>query len=334
MTNIETIYLDSNICRYPHEVRQFGPYRGLAIDLIMWAAKQTFIPSFRQNPGLLLDTPEVVFHATDFSSFFGHNVNSLSQKLTKGGDVIFGLQPQRRAEYGRTVLDAMLFSMSMYKMGYEGKEYRVAGPRRETRKVLDTLSLFKRLTIVRRARSFVRYSMLVNPDFIQNNHYLSQLVHLPDYVSLRRPGTEKQPLGTSWTVGRFLYLRMRYAWGLWCTKENKGKLTFTENFEELKEIAGFEKTDNKKAASQLRKHLAEVCTLASIPFTAEVSKQAAAGRRAADGNWPDIYQVMLTKKPAVARAEQEEQRQQQAQQQQLNFQQQLASTSKRKPVKK
>ena len=59
MTNIETIYLDSNICRYPHEVRQFGPYRGLAIDLIMWVAKLTFIPSFRQNPDLLLDTPQV-----------------------------------------------------------------------------------------------------------------------------------------------------------------------------------------------------------------------------------------------------------------------------------
>ena len=91
MANIETIYLDSNICRYPHEVRQFGPYRGLAIDLIMWVAKETFIPSFRQNPALLLDTPEVTFHATDFSSFFGHSSNSLSQKLTKGGSVIFAL---------------------------------------------------------------------------------------------------------------------------------------------------------------------------------------------------------------------------------------------------
>jgi hypothetical protein len=328
MANIEIIYLDSNICRYPHEVRQFGPYRGLAIDLIMWVAKETFIPSFRQHAGLLLDTPEVVFHATDFSSFFGHNVNSLSQKLTKGGDAIFALQPQRRAEYGRTILDATLFSMSMYKMGYEGKEYRVAGPRQETRKTLDTLSLFKRLTITRKARSFVRFSMIVNPDFIQNNHYLSQLINLADYTSLRREGTEKQPLGTSWTVGRFLYLRMRYAWGLWCTKSNKGKRTFTENFEELKEIAGFEKTENKKAASQLRKHLVEVCKLASIPFTAEVSKVATTGHRQADGTFEDVYEVVLTKKPEVAKAEAEELKREQLQQTQLQFQKKLGTVAK------
>ena len=334
MANIETIYLDSNICRYPHEVRQFGPYRGLAIDLIVWAAKETFIPSFRQNPGLLLDTPEITFHAADFYSFFGHSRNSLSRSLTPGGEAIFRFQAPRRAEYGRTILDATLFSMSMFNLGYVGKEYRVAGPHRETRKVLDTLSLFKRLTIIRRARSFVRYSMIVNPDFIQNNHYLSQLINLADYASLRRPGTEKQPLGTSWTVGRFLYLRMRYAWGLWCTKENKSKLSFTENFEELKEIAGFEKTETKKAASQLRRHLAQVCALESIPFTAEVSKQATTGRRLPDGSFPDNYQVVLTKKPAVAKAEQQEQRQQQAQQQQLAFQQQLAGTSTRKLVRK
>lgn len=328
MTNIGTIYLDSNICRYPHEVRQFGPYRGLAIDLIVWASKETFIPSFRQNPALLFDTPEITFHATDFNAFFGHNRNSLSQSLTKGGEAIFALQPQRKAEYGKTILDAVLFSMSMYKMGYEGKEYRVAGPRRETRKTLDTLSLFKKLTIVRKARSFVRYSMIVNPDFIQNNHYLSQLINLPDYASLRRPGTEKQPLGTSWTVGRFLYLRMRYAWGLWCTKENKGKRTFTENFEELKEIAGFEKTDNRKAASQLRKHLVEVCKLASIPFTAEVSKLATTGRRQADGSFENLYEVVLTKKPDVVKAEAEELKQQQNQQTQLNFQKNLAVMAK------
>jgi hypothetical protein len=31
MTNIETIYLDSNICRHPHAVQQFGHTRGGAI---------------------------------------------------------------------------------------------------------------------------------------------------------------------------------------------------------------------------------------------------------------------------------------------------------------
>ena len=68
MANVEKIYLDSNICRYPHEVLQYGPYGGLAIDLIVWAAKETFIPSFRQNLALLLDTPEITFHAADFTA--------------------------------------------------------------------------------------------------------------------------------------------------------------------------------------------------------------------------------------------------------------------------
>jgi hypothetical protein len=167
----------------------------------------------------------------------------------------------------------------------------------------------------------------MNSDFIQKSHYLSQLINLPDYTSLRRPGTEKQPLGTSWTVGRFLYLRMRYAWGLWCSESNKGKRPFIENFGELKEIAGFEKNDNKKAASQLRKHLVEVCQLASIPFTAEVSKVATTGHRQADGSFENVYEVVLTKKPDVVKAKAEELKREQLQQTQLQFQKNLGTVA-------
>jgi hypothetical protein len=110
MANAEGIYLDSNICRYPHGVGQFGPYRGLAIDLIVWAAKETFIPSFRQNGALLLDTPEITFHASDFYHLFGHSRNSLLQPLSKGGEVIFAMNPRMRTDYGGTILDATLFS--------------------------------------------------------------------------------------------------------------------------------------------------------------------------------------------------------------------------------
>ena len=328
MANIEAIYLDSNICRYPHEVRQFGPYRGLAIDLIVWVAQETFIPSFRQNLGLLLDTPSVTFHASDFYQQFGHSRNSLLQPLSKGGQVIFAMYPQKREKYGRTILDALLFAMSVYSLAYDEKEYKLAGPQRETRNILKTLKLFNELEIVRRDRSFVRYTMAVNPSFVQNNHFLSQLVHLADYASLRTAGTEDEPRGSSWTVGRFLYLRMRYAWGLWCSKANKGKLTFTENFEELKEIAGFEKTDNKKAASLMRGHLKKVCALDSIPFTAAINKVESHGRRREDGTIEDAYEVVLTKKPDVAKAEAEELKRQQNQQTQLNFQKNLAVVAK------
>jgi hypothetical protein len=324
MANIETIYLDSNICRYPHEVRQFGPYRSLAMDLIVWAAKETFIPSFRQNLGLLLDTPAITFQATDFYQVFGHSRNSLLQPLSKGGQAIFAMYPNHREKYGRTILDALLFAMSVYSLAYDEKEYRLAGPRRETRDILKTLKLFKGLEIVRHDRSFVRYSMLVNPEFVQNNHFLSQLVHVADYASLRTAGTEEEPRGSSWAVGRFLYLRMRYAWGLWSSKDNKGKLTFIENFKELKEISGFEKTPAKKAASLLRSHLKRVCALDSIPFTAEITKVESIGRHQIDDSMEGEYQVVLTKKPNIVKAEAEELKRQQSQRSQLNFQKNVA----------
>ncbi|QNE42220.1 hypothetical protein F1C16_21580 (plasmid) [Hymenobacter sp. NBH84] len=315
MANVDKIYLDSNICRYPHEVRQYGPYAGLAIDLVMWTAKETFIPSFRQNLALLLETPSVTFHAADFYGFFGHSRSSLLQPLSKGGLAIFAFRENHREEYGRCILDAILYSMSINSIGYLTKEYRVAGPARETRYILDTLKLFKQLVIARRERAYVRYTLQVNPDFVQNNHFQSQLVYLPDYVSLRTAGTENEPAGTSWTVGRFLYLRMRYAWGLWCTKENKSKNAFIENFDELKEIAGFKKTATKKAASLLRGYLAKVCALDSIPFTAQVNKVEASPKRQADGTQQDAYEVVLTKKPTQSQAEKEQRRQQQIQQQ-------------------
>ncbi|MBO3272963.1 hypothetical protein [Hymenobacter defluvii] len=331
MANIEKIYLDSNICRYPHEVLQYGPYGGLAIDLVVWVARETFVPSFRQNLALLLDTPNVTFHAADFYSVFGHRRGALLSALTKGGEVIFAMRPKHRETYGRTILDATLYSMSMHSMGFESREYRVAGPRRETRYTLDTLKLFKQLVITRKDRSFVRYNMSVNPDFVQNNHFLSQVIDLGDYVSLRTAGTENDPDGSSWTVGRFLYLRMRYAWGLWCTKDNKSKSKFIENFNELKEIAGFYKTTNKKAASLLRGYIARVCALESIPFTAEVIKIESTAKRQVDGSIEDAYQVVLAKKPSQEKAEKEQlkHQQEQAQRQQIRMQFQDQPTHKR-----
>jgi hypothetical protein len=121
---------------------------------------------------------------------------------------------------------------------------------------------------------------------------------------------------------------MRYAWGLWCSKDNKRKLTFTENFGDLKEISGFEKTPAKKAASLLRGHLKRVCALESIPFTAEITKVESIGRRQADGSIEDEYQVLLTKKPEVAKAEAEEQKRQKLQKNQLDFQQNLDAAFK------
>ena len=332
MTNVEKIYLDSKICRYPHEVRQFGPYRALAIDLIVWAAKETFIPSFRQNMGLLADTPEITFHASDFYRLFGHSRNSLLQPLSKGGEAIFAWRPNFRSDYGRTILDATLFSMSMFSLAYDQKEYRLAGSNQETRSKLSTLKLFKGLTIMRKGRSFVRYSMSVNPDFIQNNHFLSQLVTVADYTSLRTPGNESEPTGSSWTAGRFLYLRMRYAWGLWCSKANKSKAQFTENFAELKEIAGFDRTPAKHAASRLRGYLDRVCALESIPFTAEVVKVYSTAGRQRDGRIEDEYQVVLTKKPAVAKVEKEEEQQQKSLQTQRDFRSNLTAVAKRMKV--
>ena len=329
MANVEKIYLDSNICRYPHEVRQFGPYRALAIDLIVWAAKETFIPSFRQNIMRLADTPEITFHASDFYRLFGHSRNSLLQPLSKGGRIIFATRPHFRSDYGGAILDATLFSMSVSALVYDRKEYRLAGPNRETRSILSSLRLFKGLTIVRKSRSFVRYSMSVNPDFIQNNHFLSQLVTVADYTSLRTPGSESEPTGSSWTAGRFLYLRMRYAWGLWCSKANKSKAQFIENFAGLKEIAGFEKTPAKHAASRLRRYLDRVCALGSIPFTAEVVKVQSMAGRQTDGRIEDEYQVVLTKKPAVAKAEKEEEQRQKSLQTQLDFRSSLTATAKR-----
>jgi hypothetical protein len=332
MANAERIYLDSNICRYPHGVGQFGPYRGLAIDLIVWAAKETFIPSFRQNGALLSYVPGITFHASDFYRLFGHSRNSLLQPLSKGGEVIFAMHPRMRTDYGGTILDATLFSMSVYPLVYGEKEYRLAGPNRETRCVLSTLKLFHRLIITRKGRSFVRYSISDNLNFIQNNHFLSQLVTLGDYTSLRTAGTEKEPTGSSWTVGRFLYLRLRYAWGLWCSKANKSKAQFIENFAELKEIAGFEKTPAKKAASLLRGHLTRVCALESIPFTAEIVKVESAAGRGTDGRIEDEYQVVLTKKPAVLKAEKAEEQQQKSLQLQRNFRSNLATMAKQMKI--
>ncbi|WP_188816198.1 hypothetical protein [Hymenobacter cavernae] len=302
---------------------QFGPYGSLAIDLLVWAARETYVPNFRERLDLLIPTPTLIFHAADFYNLFGHRRNSVLKPLTPGGEAIFAYREKHRKEYGRCILDAVLYSMSTNSIAYSEKEYRVVDERRRTRYTLTSLKVFKGLTIERSQRAYVRYTMQANPDFVQNNHLLSQAISVPDYVSLRTAGTEHSKEGSSWTVGRFLYLRMRYAWGLWCTAENKAKAEFTENFEELLEIAGFVKTPPKKAASLLRGYLERVCTLASIPFTARIEKVTTQNaRRQQDGSRPDAYQVILTKK-ATQRAEEGEQMRMATEQQHQEQQQQV-----------
>ncbi|WP_324680816.1 hypothetical protein [Hymenobacter sp. GOD-10R] len=302
---------------------QFGPYGSLAIDLLVWAAKETYVPNFRERIDLLFPTPTLTFHAADFYNLFGHVRNSVLKPLTPGGEAIFAYRDKHRKDYGRCILDAVLYSMSTNSIAYAEKEYRVVDERRRTRYTLSTLKVFKGLTIERSSRAYVRYTMQANPDFVQNNHLLSQVISVPDYVSLRTAGTEHSKRGSSWMVGRFLYLRMRYAWGLWCTAENKGKAEFTENFDELLEIAGFVKTPPKKAASLLRGYLSRVCTLDSIPFTARIEKGSTQNaRRQQDGSRPDVYRVILTKK-TIQRADEDELHRVATEQQQEVVQQRL-----------
>jgi hypothetical protein len=323
MANVEKIYLDSNICRYPHEVLQFGPYGSLAIDLLVWAAKESFVPNFRERLDLLIPAPSITFHAADFYRLFGQRRTSVLKPLTPGGEAIFAYKEKLRKDYGRCILDATMFSMSTNSIAYTDKEYRVVDQRRQERYKLSSLKVFRGLEIVRSSRAFVRYTVEINPDFVQNNHFLSQLITIPDYVSLRTAGTDHAKVGSSWTVGRFLYLRMRYAWGLWCSADNKAKSEFTENFSELMEIAGFDKTPAKKAASLLRGYLERVCTLESIPFTARIEKvDAGAVRRLPDGSRPAAYQVILTKKAGQREQEAEQQRLATEQQQQNQLRQQ------------
>jgi hypothetical protein len=133
MPNVERIYLDSNICRYPHEVSQFGPYSSLAIDLLVWAAKETYIPNFRERLDLLIAPPSLTFHAADFYNLFGHRRNSVLRKLTPGGEGIFAYREKHRKVYGRYILDATLYSMSTHSIAYSEKEYRLVNERRQLR---------------------------------------------------------------------------------------------------------------------------------------------------------------------------------------------------------
>lgn len=229
MPNIAPIYLDTNFCRDPQVLRRcLGPNAGLLLDLLVFAAAKTHVPEGYRRPELLPGQGEgrwVRFHCSDFYREFGYNRQTL---LAKPGarlvaHVFAGGRQHYQAEYGRSVLDATLWGMSMNAVAFDKTRYQQFGPDRKLVQQLTTVQIFRDLKITRATRLglpvigeevegpeaqdeefelsgepevvgsaskciYVSYQLLVGGIFIRNNHYRPQPLVLADYLSLRTAG--------------------------------------------------------------------------------------------------------------------------------------------------
>lgn len=158
MTKIQPVYLDTNFCRDPQVLRKsFGPNLGLLLDLLVFAAARTHVAEGHRRSELLPAQGEgrwLRFHTSDFYREFGYNRQTLlappPPRLV--AHVFAGERQAYQAEYGRTVLDATLFSMSSNAVLFKRRYYQQFGADRKLHQQLKSLQIFQDLHITRASK--------------------------------------------------------------------------------------------------------------------------------------------------------------------------------------
>ena len=320
MTKVRPVYLDSNFCRFPHILKQYGPYESIALDLLVFIAGKTHRPTYKTNPINLQVHQRVYFHAQDFCKEFNHARQIATTKLTdKDREQLKDYSPTTKAEIV-SQLDYVLFMMMSRNATFDRtKRYQVAGPDGKVMVEWEALQVFGRLITNRteehrKDTEAIRYSMDVLAGFIGNNHHRGQRFFLEDYLRLVTEGgkadTERKPTKSgqprqvgrprAWVAGRRLFLRLIWKWGMWQEENRKLLDTLEDDFEELCEVANLMGGTDRLRATRLRDYLDRVCQLGDLPFTAEVRKvRPNFAARQATGKLPPPYQVVLTKRKAL-----------------------------------
>lgn len=155
MTKVHPVYLDTNFCRDPQVLRKsFGPNAGLLLDLLVFAASRTHVPEGYRRPELLPPKGEgrwIRFHTSDFYREFGYNRQTLLAKPTPRliAHVFAGERKAAQAEYGTSILDATLYSMSSNLLVFNKRFYQQFGPDKKVIQNLTSLQIFQGLHITR-----------------------------------------------------------------------------------------------------------------------------------------------------------------------------------------
>lgn len=332
MPNIDKVYLDSNFCRHPHWVRKWGKNEGLALDLLVYAAMKTHLPSYREEPWKLKEPGTVYFHASQFCEVFGHSPGALFSRPTSNQlEYVFrGAPAEHLATYGKCRLDTTLYAMCeralmFSNQVFERNQLEIGKEKKVVQTTLNSVQVFKELQVRHSPGNFVSYQFLVGSIFRTNNHLRPQLLDLADYASLRTPPTDNEKQGRCWVAGRYVYLYLLWVNGVMSMQKYRHLETFTADFNELcamiSEVKMPSEADKAKRrklseqelrkldgnllrfrASNLRSVLKEVCTLASVQFTPSVEPttlQQQNDYRNQYGKEAPAYIVSLTRK-AVA----------------------------------
>ncbi|MDU0372008.1 hypothetical protein ACFPAF_16520 [Hymenobacter endophyticus] len=308
-------------------MRCFGPYPGLALDILLFTAAKTLRPAYHQGQHQLQADQTIFFRASDIYSMFGHSrANLLSPASPETLDTWFKYEPDKRGKYEGWLLDSLLYQMSHRNLTVDERlPYVVARPSgKGIERVHDgSMQLFRKVTINREpgagAKRFpVGYELEVDGRFIQNNHLNYQTIYLDDYLRLVS-GTSKR----SWTNARMLYLRLRNVWGMW-QRENMKQLDVSfEHYFELCHMLDFkaawterenvsykhQQAVHRKNAFRLKELFAACCQLESIPFVATITPTSYADRNEysrQNKREAPPYKITLRKKSALSQQELEQ----------------------------
>jgi hypothetical protein len=318
MSKIHPVYLDSNFCKNPHYVKQYGPYSGVALDLLVFVASKTHRPNYKTNPINLHVHQHIYFHAQDFCKTFNHPRQLAHSKLPPAQVKELQKYPKSAQKGIVSQLDFTLFMMTAKNTMFdEGDSYKIAGPdgrvlvEWQAVQVFSTL-ITNRAVDTRADTQPISYQLDVLASFIGNNHHRGQGFLLADYLNIcvehaadvqqeltiNKSGTpRKKSKARTWPTGRRLFLRLIWKLGMWQEESRRSTRTQDEDYEELCEIANLTSANERQNASRLRDYLEAVCRLGNLPFTAEVVKvQSNYLARQLTGKTPPPYRVVLTKK--------------------------------------
>lgn len=246
-----SVSLCSNLMRAPQVFDQYGPsIAGVARDLVIWAAWN--------------GSKQVRLNVKQFAEMFGYTRAFLFKRINETQETEL-----RRSKFGPEFKDMIGYALAKLQVQNlvfpDAAPYVAADAEGVTRKY-RTLTIIRNLTS-KTSRTGTSYEFEISAAFLGNCRKRYQSFNLDTYLQL------KDTQSRAYSSGRKMYLHLCWKRKVWdASKKQKGVRPSEAKFDELIDVAGFTRKDERRTAHEVRQLLEDLAHLPGVRMSAEVAK--------------------------------------------------------------
>lgn len=245
------VSLCSNLMRTPQVFDQYGPsVAGVARDLVIWAAWN--------------GSKHVRLNVKQFAEMFGYTRAFLFKRVEEAQATEL-----KRSKFGpefKDIIGYALAKLQVQNLVFPDAAMYVATDEGGVTRNYKTLTVIRNLTS-KTNRTGTTYEFEVSAAFLGNCRKRYQSFSLDTYLQVR------DHKARAYSSGRKMYLHLCWKRKVWdASKKQKGVRPSEAKFDELADVAGFTRKDERRTAHEVRQLLEDLAHLPGVRMSAEVTK--------------------------------------------------------------